>query len=67
VPIIIFEPYYPGTVLAKTLSQVRDLKLTPMQFGVKKTFSTDYGSYENHLKFHELDSNSISIKVRQLI
>jgi transketolase len=67
VPIVIFEPYYPGTVLAKILSQVRDLKLTPMQFGVKKTFSTDYGSYENHLKFHELDSNSISIKVRQLI
>ena len=67
VPLIIFEPYYPGTVLAKILSQVKELNLIPMQFGVKKIFSKDYGSYENHLKFHELDSDSISTKVRKLI
>ena len=67
VPIIIFEPYYPGTLLAKMLSQIKEFNLFPMQFGVKKIFSKDYGTYENHLKFHELDSESISTKVRQLI
>lgn len=67
VPLIIVEPYYSGTLQSKLLDQIAMLKLKLTQIGVKKIFSQNYGSYEDHLDFHELNSAHIARKIRQLI
>jgi transketolase len=67
VPLIIVEPYYSGTLQNKLLDQIAKSKFKITQIGVKKVFSQNYGSYEDHLDFHELNSAHISRIVRQLI
>jgi transketolase len=67
VPLIIVEPYYSGTLNNKLLDQIADLNLRVTQIGVKRVFSQNYGSYEDHLEFHELNSAHISRRVRQVI
>ena len=66
-PVIIIEPYYSGPVLGKIQNQTYYLNLKPVQIGVKKVFSLNYGTYETHLNYHELDAESLSRKVRLLI
>lgn len=67
IPVIIIEPYYSGSVLGKIQNQTFHLNLKPVQIGVKKDFSLNYGTYKTHLNFHELDAESLSRKVRFLI
>jgi transketolase len=67
IPVIIIEPYYSGPVLGKIQNQTYYLNLKPVQLGVKKVFSLNYGTYETHLNYHELDAKSLSRKVRLLI
>jgi transketolase len=67
VPFITIEPYYPGRVLAKSLSHLSSLSLKPYTLGVTREFSRDYGTLNDHLRINHLDSKSINRQISRLI
>lgn len=67
VPFITIEPYYPGSVLSKSLDHLRSYNLKPYTFGVLREFSRDYGTLENHLETHRLDAKSLNAQIRRLL
>ena len=67
VPFITIEPYYPGSVLSKSLEHLRSLNLKPYTFGVLREFSRDYGTLENHLESNNLDAKSLNTQIGTLL
>jgi len=61
--VIIVEPYYSGGIFLSNLDFFNSLHVPILQIGVRRQFLTDYCSYEEMLKFAELDARSIREKL----
>ena len=57
--VIILEPYYSGALLLKVIEQVSGNGCEIMQIGVPKKFLEKYGTYQEQLRYLNLDSTSI--------
>jgi transketolase len=65
--VLIIEPYYSGFLLGKILDQISSLNVKISQIGVPKQFIRKYGTYREILKYTNLDTASIRLKVKELL